>query len=87
MVDGEAGDDVLYGGAGDDKRIDGGMRGADVLYGGDGNDFLSSGAGYKDTRPNKLYCGKGRDRYVAAKMDYVDSSCEEKAKVVGGEIG
>jgi hypothetical protein len=26
---------------------------------------------------DKLYCGKGKDRYVAQKHDYVDSSCEK----------
>jgi Ca2+-binding RTX toxin-like protein len=82
-VEGEAGDDVLYGGDGDDKWIYGGMRGTDVFYGGDGNDLLASGGEYKDTGPDKFYCGKGRDRYVANKGDYVDSSCEEKAKLKG----
>ena len=84
-VNGDAGDDVLYGGDGDDKFIWGGMKGADVLYGGDGNDFLNAAASYGDTRPNKLYCGKGRDKYVAVKMDYVSSSCEEVAH--GGRGG
>jgi len=84
-VNGEAGDDVLYGGDGDDKFIWGGVKGADVLYGGDGNDFLNAAASYGDTRPNKLYCGKGRDKYLAAKMDYVSSSCEEVAH--GGRGG
>jgi Ca2+-binding RTX toxin-like protein len=80
-VNGDAGDDVLYGDDGDDKFIWGGVNGADVLYGGDGNDFLNGASDMSgDTQPNKLYCGKGRDRYVATKIDYVDSSCEEVAK-------
>jgi RTX calcium-binding nonapeptide repeat (4 copies) len=79
-VNGDAGDDVLYGGDGDDKFIWGGMKGADVLYGGDGNDFLNADVTAGDTRPNKLYCGKGKDEYVASKIDYVSSSCEKVAR-------
>src|SRR5215218_3605236 len=60
---------LLVGGAGDD-----------VIYGGDGNDFIdSSGVGQRD----KLYCGEGRDGYAADKLDYVDSSCEVKQRMVG----
>ena len=50
-----------------------GGDGEDVIYGGDGNDFIEeSGDGQRD----KLYCGAGRDKYVADPEDYVDSSCE-----------
>jgi hypothetical protein len=74
---------VLYGDDGDDKFIWGGMNGADVLYGGDGNDFLNGSSDVAgDTQPNELYCGKGRDRYVATKIDYVSSSCEKKLKEI-----
>jgi hypothetical protein len=66
-------EDVLYGGDGDDLLF--GDEGEDVLYGGDGNDFLG---GFLDGQDrDKLYCGKGRDRYAADKNDYVDSSCEK----------
>jgi hypothetical protein len=67
------GSDTLYGGDGDDS-VQGG-NGEDVLYGGDGNDVLT---GVEDGQRDKLYCGEGRDEYVAAKNDYVDSSCEKK---------
>jgi hypothetical protein len=33
-----------------------------------------------DGKPDKLYCGEGRDEYRASEQDYVDSSCEKKAK-------
>jgi hypothetical protein len=73
------GDDVIYGGGGDDE-IDG-ADGEDVLYGGDGSDIL---IGYEflqsdvDRHQDKLYCGRGKDHYLADKHDYVDSSCEKK---------
>jgi len=80
-LDGSEGDDVVYGGDGDELEMGGG-EGKDVLYGGDGNEFLVGG---RDKRqPDKLYCGEGRDQYVADENDYVDSSCEKKAKWVPG---
>jgi Ca2+-binding RTX toxin-like protein len=72
-LDGGDGSDTLYGGDGDDS-VQGGA-GEDVLHGGDGNDVLT---GVEDGQRDKLYCGKGRDEYVAGKNDYVDSSCEKK---------
>jgi len=75
---GEEGDDVLYGGDGDDSPLVGG-KGEDVLYGEDGNDFIdASGDGQRD----KLYCGEGKDEYAADKIDYVSSSCEVKVTPV-----
>jgi hypothetical protein len=81
-IDGGKGEDVIYGGDGNDvgkwqghgtvPSIDGGP-GEDVIYGGDGNDGLAA----KDGQRDKLYCGKGKDEYIADKLDYVDSSCEE----------
>jgi Ca2+-binding RTX toxin-like protein len=72
-----AGDDVIYGGPGDEMEISGG-NGDDVIYGGDGSDYIDEmfmgGA-------NKLYCGKGKDEYLADKKDFVSSSCEKKAKL------
>ena len=64
------GDDVIYGGDGDDHVYP--DSGNDVIYGGDGNDDLDS----HDDGGDKLYCGAGRDKYIADKNDYVDSSCE-----------
>ena len=75
---GDEGDDVIYGGDGDDGVEEG--RGADVIYGGDGNDYIYA---FVDDQRDKLYCGKGKDKYHAAKkLDYVSSSCEKKIKVM-----
>ena len=73
-LNGGPGSDIVYGGDGDDYV--GGGKGEDVIYGGDGNDNLGDLDGQRD----KLYCGKGKDRYYADKNDYVDSSCEKKLK-------
>lgn len=74
FMSGAAGDDVLYGGDGDEDMLWGG-GGEDVLYGGDGDDYLdASDDGHRD----KLYCGEGKDDFLADKIDYVDSTCEVK---------
>jgi Ca2+-binding RTX toxin-like protein len=71
---------VLYGGAGDDEMLWGGE---DVLYGGNGNELIDAvsadifGATLGKQR-DKLYCGEGKDQYIADKLDYVSSSCEVK---------
>jgi hypothetical protein len=72
--------DVLYGGDGNDYFYPG--KGEDVIYGGDGNDFLNTAG---DVQRDKLYCGEGKDRYLAANNanDYVDSSCEKKTRRKG----
>jgi hypothetical protein len=73
------GDDVLYGG--DGRDILEADKGEDVLYGGDGDDLVLSdslGAVDEGGPRDKLYCGKGKDTYKAAKNDYVDSSCEHE---------
>jgi RTX calcium-binding nonapeptide repeat (4 copies) len=67
--------DVIYGGPGDDAWLEG-EDGEDVIYGGDGNDTLW---GLANRERDKLYCGEGRDHYIADKNDYVDS-CEKKIK-------
>ena len=72
-MDGDEGDDVIYGGPGVDYIN--GKEGEDVIYGGDGNDWLSGGG---DEQRDKFYCGAGKDHYYADKNDYVDSSCEKK---------
>jgi hypothetical protein len=65
------GEDVLYGGPGDDK-LDGGP--SEAVYGGPGELLPGGGDGQRD----KIYCGEGRDSYWADKEDYVSSSCEVK---------
>jgi hypothetical protein len=76
---GSDGDDVIYGGDGNDAVGEQDL-GEDVFYGGDGNDFLFA---IRDKQqPDKLYCGEGRDVYLANKNDYVDSSCEIKDRGV-----
>ena len=67
---GGSGDDVIYGGDGDDSVSP--DKGNDAIYGGDGNDFIAA----HDAQRDKLYCGAGRDQYLADPNDYVDSSCE-----------
>ena len=53
-----------------------------VFYGGDGNDVLDS---HDDAQRDKLYCGAGRDKYVADKIDFVSKSCEKgQLKDTGG---
>jgi Ca2+-binding RTX toxin-like protein len=70
---------VFYGGDGIEEQMYGG-GGEDVLYGGDGIDTLD-GTGDGGQR-DKLYCGEGRDYYLADKNDYVDSSCETKGEPI-----
>ena len=68
--------DVIYGGDGEDSMSGG--EGADVLYGGDGRDLIVD---TRDRQPDKLYCGKGKDKYLVEEQnDYVSSSCEKKIK-------
>jgi RTX calcium-binding nonapeptide repeat (4 copies) len=74
---GDEGDDVIYGGDGDDAVLIG-DEGNDVIYGGPGNDIELHGDG--DGQRDKLYCGEGRDSYMAEKVDYVSSSCEVKVR-------
>ena len=82
------GDDVIYGGDGNDGWLVGGA-GEDVFYGGKGNDGLESvelPPGRGTPMRDELYCGPGKDQYHADKLDYVDSSCEEKVEGFGGGI-
>jgi hypothetical protein len=81
LTDFDGGDDVLYGGDGDDYLVGG--KGEDVIYGGDGNDFIDGAAADPTEvvvrkQRDELYCGEGKDSFVADKLDYVDSSCEVK---------
>ena len=59
---GHDGKDVIYGGPGDDTKLD----------------VASAGEFGNDGQRDKLYCGEGRDTYYAEKIDYVASSCEVK---------
>jgi hypothetical protein len=77
---GGAGNDVIYGGPGSDYLVDG--FGEDVLYGGKGNDALEGVDEFGPPMRDELYCGPGKDVYDARKLDYVDSSCEKKEKLV-----
>jgi len=77
FLEGGAGDDVIYGDDGADMIF--GLEGEDVLYGGEGNDYLDGrDEGPKDTQPDEIYCGAGRDIAVAGKYDSVSGSCEVK---------
>jgi Ca2+-binding RTX toxin-like protein len=81
FLSGDEGDDVIYGGEGDEEVLSGG-DGEDVLYGGDGNDYFETRDGVlydsRDYQRDELYCGEGKDTYLADKLDHVDSSCEVK---------
>ena len=84
FLEGGAGDDVIYGGDGSDTIF--AVEGEDVLYGGEGNDYLDGRdeGGLKDKQRDEIFCGAGRDRAIAGKLDYVDSSCENEALVDTG---
>ena len=90
---GGPGSDVLHGGAGADSLYgenqatpDPPGKHEDVFRGGDGNDEIDALDGQRD----ELYCGEGRDHYMAdeagdryfpgeaGEVDYVDGSCEKK---------
>ena len=84
FLEGGAGDDVIYGGDGSDTIF--AVEGEDVIYGGDGNDYLDGRdeGGLKDKQRDEIFCGAGRDKAVAGKLDYVDSSCENEELVDTG---
>jgi Ca2+-binding RTX toxin-like protein len=84
FLEGGAGDDVIYGGDGSDTIF--AVEGEDVLYGGEGNDYLDGRdeGGLKDKQRDEIFCGAGRDKAVAGKLDYVDSSCENEELVDTG---
>jgi hypothetical protein len=96
FLESEEADDVVYGGNGGDLVLVGG-KGEDVIRGGHGNDFLGGGKGKDvlyggpgndsfgasgDGQREKLYCGKGRDHYLATKLDNVSNSCEVNQRKV-----
>jgi RTX calcium-binding nonapeptide repeat (4 copies) len=80
-LDGKKGEDEIRGLGAKDTLIGG--SGSDVIYGGDGNDFIDGAAADPTEvvvrkQRDELYCGEGKDSFVADKLDYVDSSCEVK---------
>jgi Ca2+-binding RTX toxin-like protein len=83
-MDGAGGNDVIYGDDGNDWLTGG--TDEDVLYGGKGNDKLQLTMS-PDGERDKLYCGPGKDKYAADRLDYVDSSCEEKVKPIPSQGG
>jgi RTX calcium-binding nonapeptide repeat (4 copies) len=79
IADGEAGDDVLTGGAAFEQLVGG--DGNDVLDGGGGADRLEGGNGddqiyARDGVMDQALCGAGTDTLVADEDDYQDGSCE-----------
>ena len=76
FISGGAGNDVVYGGPGNDGLLVGG-EGEDVVYSGPGDDNIVNTS---DGERDRIYCGEGKDEYLASKSDYVSSSCEEKMR-------
>jgi hypothetical protein len=79
IADGEAGDDVLIGGAAFEQLVGG--DGNDVLDGGGGADRLEGGNGddqiyARDGVMDQALCGAGTDTLIADEGDYRDGSCE-----------
>ena len=64
----------LHGSPGDD-RIDGGVN-EDEIHGGAQDDRITATDGEKDT----IYCGTGKDKVTADKIDVVASDCESVKK-------
>jgi Ca2+-binding RTX toxin-like protein len=69
---GYSGKDWLRGLAGDDI-LDGG-NGADTVSGGPGKDRILARDGVRD----RIYCGFGKDRVVADRLDRIESDCETR---------
>lgn len=69
---GYSGKDWLRGLAGDDI-LDGG-KGADIVSGGPGKDRILARDGARD----RIYCGFGKDRVVADRLDRIESDCETR---------
>jgi Ca2+-binding RTX toxin-like protein len=66
------GNDLVYGGPGDDSL--GGSREADRYHGGGGDDGLSD---WHSGEPDVFRCGPGYDRVTYNKGDKVAADCEE----------
>ena len=70
-LDGMEGDDAIRGLSGDDF-ISGGT-GIDTVYGGPGDDIIHTGG---DGEREEVFCGEGKDNFLADELDYISSSCE-----------
>lgn len=66
------GDDWLRGLGGDDVLVGG--PGRDIVSGGPGNDRILTRDGARD----RVYCGLGKDRVVADRLDRVHGDCETR---------
>jgi RTX calcium-binding nonapeptide repeat (4 copies) len=69
-LDGGTGDDALSGAGGNDVIVGG--PGVDLLSGGDGNDVLLAADGTRDV----VHCGRGRDRAIVDRKDFLTRTCE-----------
>ena len=69
-LDGGTGDDALSGEGGNDVIVGG--PGVDLLSGGDGNDLLLAADGTRDV----VHCGRGRDRAIVDRKDFLTRTCE-----------
>jgi hypothetical protein len=69
-LDGGTGNDVLSGEGGNDVIVGG--PGVDLLSGGDGNDLLLAADGRRDV----VHCGRGRDRAIVDRKDFITRTCE-----------
>ena len=66
------GDDFVYGRDGNDSLY--GRYGYDEISGGKGSDYINT----KDGKPDRVWCGPGRDSFTVDRVDVV-SDCEVPA--------
>ena len=71
---GDFGEDVVYGGDGDDWPLYG-DEDEDVIHGGDGNDYIASFEFYHEHR-DIVTCGKGKDYVDTGPEDSIAPDCE-----------
>jgi Ca2+-binding RTX toxin-like protein len=73
---GDAGNDEMFGGRGNDYLE--GEEGRDKFFGGDGKDYLDAINDDTKGTKDKLDCGRGFDRYSALAEDVIADNCEKK---------